>query len=69
LPFAITEVPVIYCHRPNILRLLASTLEGQMLLFFAGFVLGTAACMGGIQAFAWWVDRGFDIEAASKPTP
>lgn len=28
-----------------------------MLLFSAGFVLGIVACIGSIQAFAWWVDR------------
>jgi len=29
-----------------------------MLLFFAGFVFGMVACIGGIQTFAWWIDRG-----------
>lgn len=38
-----------------------------MLMFLAGFVLGIVACIGGIQAFAWWVDRGF--ESAAKPKP
>lgn len=32
-----------------------------------GFVLGVVACLGGIQAFAWWVDRGFDLASKAKP--
>lgn len=33
-----------------------------------GFVVGIVACIGGIQAFAWWVDRGFEV-ALKVPKP